>query len=323
MKKIIAVLLCTAVLLAAFCSCSSPIGGSGKLKIVTTIFPVYDWVNEILGEKAADADIVMLLDTGVDLHSFQPTADDIVEMASCDLFVYVGGESDSWVADTLENSISGNIESLNLLGALGDLAKNEETVEGMQNLEESEEEEEPETDEHIWLSLKNASVACNAIAQKLCEIDPDNSDIYNANLEAYTSKLNDLDAKYEKLTKDSSVNTLIFCDRFPFRYLADDYNLEYYAAFSGCSAESEASFETVTFLSDKLKETGISHVIVLEGSDNSLAQTVISGSGVEGVEIVTLNSMQSVTAQDVQSGADYYSIMTENFNALSVALGGE
>ena len=217
-----------------------------KISIVTTIFPEYDWVREILGDKADSAEITMLLDNGVDLHSYQPTADDLIKISDCDLFVYVGGESDGWVDDALKNATNKNRKVINLLEILGDSVKEEETVEGMQ--EEEEDHEEKEYDEHVWLSLKNAKTLVGAISAALQELDPGNKDTYATNAAAYIEKLSALDGEYQAAVSAGTYQTLLFGDRFPFRYLVDDYGLSYYAAFVGCSAESEASFETVSFL---------------------------------------------------------------------------
>ena len=223
-----------------------------KIRIVTTIFPEYDWVREILGDKADSAEITMLLDNGVDLHSYQPTADDLIKLSDCDLFVYVGGESDEWVEDALKSAANRDRKVIRLLDALGDSVKEEETVEGMQ--EEEEDHEEKEYDEHVWLSLKNAKTLVGAISAALQELDPGNKDTYAANADAYGQKLSALDAEYQKAVSAGTYKTLLFGDRFPFRYLVDDYGLSYYAAFAGCSAESEASFETVSFLARKVDE---------------------------------------------------------------------
>ncbi|MBO4893407.1 MAG: zinc ABC transporter substrate-binding protein [Clostridia bacterium] len=322
MKKIISIILCVIAVISLFSSCSSPdAADDGKLKIVATVFPQYDWVKNILGDRSANADLTLLLDSGVDLHSFQPTADDLVKISSCDMFIYVGGESDEWVDDALAQAVNKDMTVINLLEVLGESAKDEEIKEGMQAEEEEEEGgEEAEKDEHVWLSLKNAAVLCGYIAGKLGGKDPEGRAVYSANADAYIEKLNALDSLYKSAVDGAANKTLLFCDRFPFRYLADDYGLDYYAAFAGCSAESEASFETITFLAGKLKTLGLKNVVVLEGGSGKIASTVISTSGLDGIGTVTLNSMQSVTAQDIENGADYIDIMTQNLEGLKTAL---
>ncbi len=294
-----------------------------KVKIVTTIFPEYDWVNEILGDKKENADVYMLLDNGVDLHSYQPTADDIANIADCDLFIYVSGESDDWMDDALKEKVNDNMVVLNLLDILGNSVKEEEIVEGMEAEEEEEEEEGeegPEYDEHVWLSLKNASVICDAIENALETIDPDNKSAYNANAETYKNKLAELDSEYANMVSSASTKIVLFGDRFPFRYLIDDYGLSYYAAFVGCSAETEASFETVAFLAKKIDELGLTSVLTIESSDHKIAATIIQNTEKKDAQILTMDSMQSTTSDDVTNGANYLNIMKDNLEVLKTAL---
>ncbi len=338
MKKIIAMTIAAIFVVGSLAACGSgkegsiQTGGSSaadngeKLQIVTTIFPIYDWVESILGENAPHAEVTMLLDNGVDLHSYQPTVEDIMNISTCDLFVYVGGESDAWVSDALKEAVNPDMVVVNLLELLGDSVKEEELKEGMQGEEHEheeeahEDEEEAEYDEHVWLSLRNAAVLCEKIEQAMEEIDPDCKDIYQKNLEAYTGKLQALDAEYEAVISKAPVKTLLFGDRFPFRYLVDDYGLDYYAAFVGCSAETEASFETITFLAGKVDELSLHSVVTIEGSDQRLAETVVQTSKAKDAQILSLNSMQSVTEKDVQSGTSYLSMMEENLKVLEEAL---
>lgn len=301
-----------------------------QLQIVTTIFPEYDWIREILGDHAKDADITMLLDNGVDLHNYQPTASDILKIGDCDLFVYVGGESDGWVSDVLTQASGQDRKTVNLLEALGDDVREEEVVDGMETEahDQSEAEnggghedaEEPEYDEHVWLSLKNAQVLCGVIADALAEIDPQNADDYQANMASYCEKLASLDTEYESAVKDAAQKTLLFGDRFPFRYLADDYGLSYYAAFLGCSAETEASFETIAFLAAKADELDLHTILTVEKSDQKIAQTIVSNLNKKDRQILALDSMQSVTAEDVSDGCSYLSIMESNLGVLKAAL---
>lgn len=297
----------------------------GKLKIVTTIFPEYDWVCQILGDKKDDAEVYMLLDNGVDLHSYQPTAQDIMNIADCDMFIYVGGESDEWVEDALKEKINDNMKVVNLLDVLGDKVKEEEIVEGMEGEEEEEEEggeeaEEVEYDEHVWLSLKNTEVIVDEIAKELAEIDAENSDIYSENAAAYVKELDALDAEYAGTVSDAAVKTVLFGDRFPFRYLVDDYDLDYYAAFVGCSAETEASFETIVFLADKVDSLGLGSVLTIEGADHKIADTIVQNTKTKDQQILTMDSMQSTTSKDVENVASYLQIMKDNLDVLSKAL---
>ncbi len=485
--------------------------------VVCTIFPEYDWVKEILGDHADDAEITYLLDSGVDLHSYQPTADDILKISACDMFVYVGGESDEWVENALADAQNKDMKVINLMEVLGDSAKVEELKEGMQEdehehehdhgkevstFEDNEvkdrplsdwegdwqsayplvldgsldeawehksedgsmttaeykdyytkgyktdynnisihddhikftdkdgkvtesdykytgyfiqdwstgtraamyrfeaedknsgapvyiefndhiiepekaehfhirmsdesydaivdpegnwptffdaaltpdevcdevighghsdedededehehehEEGEEEYDEHVWLSLKNAKVLCAEIEKNIEAIDPDNAADYKANLDSYTAKLDELDGKFQTLVDGSSVKTLVFGDRFPFRYFVDDYALDYYAAFIGCSAETEASFETISFLANKVNELDCNTIFTLENSSKDIANTIISTSG-KSLDIAELNSLQSVSEEDISSGASYISLMQQNYDVLAGVL---
>jgi len=319
-KRILCLVMAAVLALGLLSGCSVPTASGDTLSVVTTIFPEYDWVMNVLGDRTDSVDVTMLLDSGVDLHSYQPTADDIIKISQCDLFIYVGGESDSWVDDALQEAVNENMIVLDLMDILGDSVKEEELVEGMEAEEEEEAEEGPEYDEHIWLSLQNAKVVVTAMEEALSQLDEENAEVYAANAAAYREKLTALDEEYEAAVQASSVKTLLFGDRFPFRYLTDDYGLTYYAAFVGCSAESEASFETVTFLAGKLDELGLSAVMTLEGTDHKLAETVISASAGQSAEILSLNSMQSTTSDDVKNGATYLSIMEKNLEVLKQAL---
>ena len=491
---------------------SSNIPESEPFSVVCTIFPEYDWVKEILGSHAENVEISYLLDDGVDLHNYQPTADDIVKISTCDLFVYVGGESDEWVEDALAEAANKDMKVITLMDVLGDSAKVEELKEGMQESEhehdhdhskevstfednevqdrplsdwegdwqsayplvldgsldeawehksedgkmtaeeykdyytkgyksdysaisihddhikftdndgnetesdyeytgyyiqnwstgtkaamyrfeavdkesgapvyiefndhiiepekaehfhirmsnesydaivdpegnwptffdaaltpdevcdevighghsdEDEDEEEheheegeEEFDEHVWLSLKNAKVLCAEIEKNIEAIDSANAADYKANLDSYVGKLDELDNSFQTLVDGSSVKTLVFGDRFPFRYFVDDYGLDYYAAFIGCSAETEASFETIAFLADKVKELDCKTIFTLENSSKDIANTIISTSG-KSVDIAELNSLQSVSNDEIANGASYLSIMQKNYDVLA------
>ena len=505
--------------------------GDKSFSVVCTIFPEYDWTKEILGEHADDAEITYLLDNGVDLHNYQPTADDILKISSCDLFVYVGGESDEWVENALAEANNEDMKVVELMDILGDSAEVEELKEGMQEDEhehehdhskevstfeddevkdrslsdwagewqsayplvldgsldeawehksedgsmtaeeykdyytigyktdissvkidgdnitftyddgktvssdyeytgyfiqnwstgtkaamyrfeavdkesgapvyiefndhmiepekaehfhlrmsnesydaivdpegnwptffdaaltpdevcdevighghsdEDEDEEEhehedeheeeheeehehhheegeEEYDEHVWLSVKNAKNICGAIEKELEAIDPDNAADYKANLESYTAKLDELDNSFKTLVDSASSKTLVFGDRFPFRYFVDDYGLDYYAAFIGCSAETEASFETIAFLAEKVNELDCGTIFTLENSSKDIANSIISASG-KNAEIAELNSLQSISADDIANGTSYLSIMQKNYDVLAGVL---
>ena len=316
-----------------------------KFSVVCTIFPEYDWIRQLVGDKKDNYEITYLLDKGVDLHSYQPTAEDIAKIANCDLFVYVGGESDGWVNDALKESKNDKMQVVNLLETLGKNVKPEEVVEGMQEEDEHDHdhdhddkdhddkdhdhddkdhdhdhEEETEYDEHVWLSLRNATALVNTLAEKLQTIDPENKDYYAGTAADYTAKLGDLDSRYLATIKKAKVKTVLFGDRFPFRYLVDDYGLKYYAAFVGCSAETEASFETVAFLAKKTDDLKLKSVLVIENSDQKIAKKIVETTKDKSQNIVVLNSMQSITNEDIANGATYLSIMESNLKALASAL---
>ena len=335
MKKFTALILAAVLTAGCLSACSlngETAGESGRIQIVTTIFPEYDWVMNVLGDNKTKAEVTMLLDTGVDLHSFQPTVDDILKISACDLFIYVGGESDAWVNDALKEAANKDMIVINLLDVLGDAAKEEEVMEGMQEEEHDHEhkeendedheheEDEAEYDEHVWLSLKNAAVFAEHISDAVQKLDPDSAGSYKKNAAEYVKKLNALDAEYQAAVEKGSVSTLLFGDRFPFRYLTDDYGLSYYAAFVGCSAETEASFETITFLAQKTDELSLSAVMTIEGTDHRIAETIVQNTRTKDQQILVMDSMQAVTAKDVQNGATYLSIMEKNLSVLKEAI---
>lgn len=313
MKKFLIFILCLAA--CGLSGCGDSAGKSDKINIVCTVFPAYDWAREIAG-KSDNIEITYLLGNGADMHSYQPTMDDIVKISSCDLFIYIGGESDAWAEDAVKQAKNKNIKSISLLDSLGNSAKTEELKEGMQ----SDEEEEAEFDEHIWLSLDNAEILCKSITECIISLDPENTDKYNDNLSTYCAELNNLDNEYSESLSEIENKTLIFGDRFPFRYLVDDYGLDYYAVFSGCNAETEASFETITFLADKADELKTDKIFTIEGSDDSIAKAIISATSNKNQQIVRLNSIQSVTSQQISDGADYLSFMKLNLETLKEAL---
>lgn len=303
----------------------------GGLKIVTMIFPEYDWVMNILGDNPGGAEVTMFLDKGIDIHSYQPSVDDILTINSCDMLIYGGGESGQWVKDTLEESSGSDAYVINLIETLGSDAREEETVEGMQEESDPHEEEadaekgedaedEVEYDEHVWLSLRNAGILVKAVSETLQKLDPDNAEAYKTNTEAYLEKLDSLDSEYEAVVADSSVKTLLFGDRFPFRYLTDDYGIDYYAAFAGCSAETEASFDTIIFLAQKADELELPAVITIDGSDKRIAETIVQNTKSKDQKILTLDSMQSTDTEDIKNGITYLSVMENNLKVLEEAL---
>lgn len=295
-----------------------------KITVVTTIFPEYDWVREIIKGHEDRFDVTLLLDSGADLHSYQPTVEDITKVSNADMFVYVGGESDEWVEDALADAVNKEQVSVNLMEVLKDTVKEEEVVEGMQGEEEEEgeedeeEEEGPEYDEHVWLSVRCAKTLVNDLAAQISSIDEENKADYEKNAADYVAVLDEVDAEYAKTLENTQ--TILFGDRFPFRYMVDDYGIKYYAAFVGCSAETEASFETITFLANKVDELGLKAVFTIESSDGSIAKTIIENSKGKDAKIFVLDSMQSVTAKDVSDGETYIGVVKSNLEVLKEAL---
>lgn len=322
-------------------------GNEDQFNIVCTMFPQYDWVKQIVGDTEG-VEVTLLLDEGVDMHSYQPTAQDIVTISNSDLFIYVGGESDRWVETVLAGNVNPDMKVINLMNSLGSEVKAEEIVEGMEHThdetcdhehteeehtheeadthEHAEEEhvhehtEEATYDEHIWLSTRNAAALCEDIYEELVAIDATHKEGYTQNLDAYLEQLYTLDTAYKEVVQAAKYDTVLVGDRFPFRYLTDDYDLDYYAAFTGCSADTEASFDTVVFLAEKMDELQLPAVLVIEGSDQTLAKTIISSTQAKNQKVLALNSMQVVRKQDLSEGMSYISVMEDNLEVLKEAL---
>ncbi len=299
-----------------------------KKSIVCSSFPYYDFTMNILGDEAKNFSVELLQESGMDLHSFQPTAEDFAKLFSADLFIYNGGNSEKWADDAAETLKHSRGTAVNLLESLGGSVKTAETVEGMQPCEHNKESEcghdrdfeHDHEDEHIWLSIKNAENICKIIAENIIKLDPENEKIYKSNLRSYVLKLDKLDRSYGEAVENAKSSALIFADRFPFRYMTDDYNIQYFAAFEGCSAESEASFETVAFLAKKLNELKLPCVIALDGSTQNIAKAVTGAANNQDAKILTLNSMQTINRRDMENGASYISIMEQNLETLKRAL---
>ena len=373
MKRTITIIILLVTVLLGFSGCGSSDKSGGakgdtskpKLKIVATIFPEYSWTKELLGSHEKDVELTLLAKKGVDMHSYQPSAEDILRIANCDLFLYVGGESDKWVDKALKEGGNPKRRVLNLMKLMGDRAKVEEEVEGMEKHDHHEHDkdakahpkkdkqdekhehhdkdkhdekhehekehdkdkhdgkvhhEQPEYDEHVWLSLKNADIVCKAITEELAALDSKNAETYRSNYTAYSKKLAALDAKYKEVVTKAPVKVVLFGDRFPFRYLTDDYGLQYYAAFNGCSAETEASFATVAFLAKKMDELKLPAVLTIEGRQHKLAQTIVENTKAKNQKVLKLNSMQAVTEEEIQKGISYLAVMEQNLNVLREAL---
>lgn len=318
----LSVLLCLLFCAAALTGCQGSTNekGTAAYSIVCTTFPQYDWLREIIGAQEERFSLTLLLDKGGDLHSYQPTAENIARISSADLFVYVGGESDAWVEDALSGAVNKDMRVVNLMDALGDNVREEELVEGMQCAVEEHESGALEYDEHIWLSLKNAAYLTSVLSESVQELDAENAQDYAANAAAYISALEALDQEYADAVAKSETKTILFGDRFPFRYLTEDYGINYYAAFVGCSTETDASFETITFLSGKADELGLHTILAIEGSDQKIAEIIRENTHDKNQQIQTVNSLQSVTAKEIANGVTYLGVMRENLEILKSAL---
>ena len=336
MKKIIYMfgtfVLGTALLLGCGAQTTPIEEGADKVSVVCTTFPQYDWVLNLLGDAAEAFEVSLLVKNSSDIHNYQPSAQDMIAMKEADLFLYVGGESDSWVEDLMKADATLYDKGVSLVAALGDEALVEEIVEGMEHNHDhgdgsdhapgKEHVYDSETlDEHVWLSLENAEILCQYICGRLQELAPRYTEVIAANTAEYVKALHELGAEYQNVVDESAHNALIFGDRFPFRYLTEDYELEYYAAFAGCNAEVEAGFDTIIGLADKVDELQVPCVLVIDGSDKSLAEAILQAAGNGDKEILTLDSMQSVSWEDILQGANYLDIMKANLEVLRKALG--
>lgn len=328
MKKYVYTILALILCVGLLTGCGAAQGQDDKISIVCTTFPQYDWVKEIIGEKSEVFEVTYLLEAGVDIHSYQPTAMDIAKITDCDLLIYLGGESEEWVEEIIAQNTNSDKKVISLLECLGDAVKMEVMVEGMQHehhdaehcdIEEHHHEEDV-YDEHVWLSLRNAASVVRNITEAIVTLDGENATVYEANATAYLMELENLDAAYTKVVAEAGTDTLLFADRFPFLYLLDDYGINYYAAFVGCSAETEASFETVAFLAEKLDTLALKHVLILEKSDTRLADSIIKNAKSGNQDILVLNSIQSVSGTEIAQGVTYLGIMQENLAVLTAAL---
>lgn len=310
-RKIIAV-IAAAALGVSLCGCTSPEKSeiSGKLKVIATIFPAYDFARQVFGDTA---DVKMLLKPGQESHSYDPSAKDIVEISGCDLFVYNGGESDQWVESVLKSAPE--VETFRMTDAVSLL--DEEVTEGMQNAgdhDHDEEEHEDEYDEHVWTSPDNASAIVKALGKRAAELFPENADSVTANADSYAGKINELDAKFAELLSGEE-RYFIFGDRFPLLYFFRHYGLNYYAAFPGCGSETEPSAQTMTFLLDKLRQPdSVPAVFCIELSSRRLGEVLAEDSGLPVVEFHTCHN---ISADDLTAGETYVSLMERNYEVLS------
>ena len=307
MKKILSVLiLIVSIFIISGCSLSD----DNKKTIIATNFPAYDFAREIT--KGSDIEVKMLLKPGSESHDYEPTPKDIISISKSSMFIYVGGESDEWVDDLLDSIDTSNIQIVKMIDEVN--AVYEETVDGM-TIEEDEDEE--EYDEHVWTSPRNVIAISRAITDKVHKIDPENYSLYESNYSSYKFKLEELDNSFKDVVNNSNRKELIFADRFPFRYFVDDYGLSYYAAFPGCSSETEASAKTISFLINKVKEDNIPVILTIEFSNKKIAKTI---SKETGVKVLEFNSAHNISKEDFENGKTYLDIMNDNLKVLKEVL---
>lgn len=316
MKKILSVIIVSAVLCALLAGCGAELGPEqeqedGRLSVVATVFAPYDFARQLVGERG---EVTLLLPPGSESHSYEPTPKDIIGIQNCDLFIYVGGESDAWVADVLE-SVGEGVRTVTLMDCVELLE--EEHVEGMETGHEHEDGE-TEYDEHVWTSPRNAKLICEKIASALCEADPEGEAEYKAALESCSQELDELDAAFKEVVANGVRDTIIFADRFPLLYFAKAYGLEYYAAFPGCADETEPSAATVVFLIEKVREEGIPVVFHIELSNEDMADTICEETGAEKM---LFSACHNVTKEQFEAGVTYLELMWANVDALREALG--
>lgn len=295
MKKIIAVIF----LALTLCSCTQKAEKTDKFNIVTTIFPQYDFARAI---GADSAEYTMLIKPGGEVHTYEPTPADIIKIKECDLFICVGGESESWLEKIIKSTKIPENKILRIMDCVNDKIT---------------EEEHDEYDEHVWTSPVNARIITKAIEEKMCELNEKDSEIYKSNFEAYDKKLKTLDEDFRNTVKNGKRNTILVADRFPLRYLTEEYGLKYYAAFPGCSEESEPSPAKIAFLIDKLKEEKLHVVFKVDFSNGKIAETVTENTD---SKILTLNSCHTVSAKDFENNITYLDLMRKNLDNIGEAL---
>lgn len=315
--KSVSLLLALLMLISPLVSCTGIEGQGDELKILCTVAPIYDFAKN-LTKDVKGVSVSLLCENGTDMHSYQPTVKDCADIASCDICFYIGGESDLWINELITGSGRNDGAYIDLSSAISerlvDVPHNESGEEMHDHADKC------IKDEHIWLSLKNALALLPYMKDRIAEKDPENTEKYSRNCSLYCQEIEKLDSEFETFVSEAVNDTVIFADRFPFIYLTSDYEIKHIAAFAGCSAESEASFETIARLSGALENSRLTAVAVTESSDKRLAKTVIENSG-KKAEIVTLDSMQSTTLEEFENGKDYLNIMRNNLEALKRLLG--
>ena len=315
MKRAIISLVILTLLAAGGCRQAKPQKAEGKLNVTSVIFPSYDFVRVIAGDRV---NLVLLLPPGAESHSYEPSPRDIIAIRESSLFIYPGGQSSKWVDRILESMDipEGSMKILKLMDLVE--AEEEEIVEGMEDDDDPEEENsDPALDEHVWTSPGNARSIVLSIGEALCELDPVNAEFYRQNMESYTASLDELDASFRSITENAKRKTIVFGDRFPFRYFTAAYGLSYFAAFPGCSSETEPSAATVAFLINKVKSENIPVIFHIELSNEKMADTI---SEATGAKKLLFHSCHNVTKRDFDNGANYLDLQKRNAEHLREAL---
>lgn len=317
MKKISKLLLIFVVSIFGIVSltgCNKKQETQDKLTIVSTNFPGYDFARAITMDNT-NVKVKMLLKPGAESHTFEPTPEDIKTIKNSDIFIYVGGDSDEWVDDILNDIDTDKTKIIKLIDLVD--AKEEVTTEGMEIDEEEESEEEAELDEHVWTSPKNAIEIINKLKKEIINIDNDEKSNLESNANHYVNELNDLDTEFKSIVKTAKRKEIIVGDRFPFRYFVDEYGLSYYAAFPGCSEQTEASAKTISFLANKVKEDKIPVVLKTELSSGNIANTIAKETN---TKVLEFNSAHNISQSDFDAGITYVDIMTKNAEVLKETL---
>ena len=304
MKRLIAALLCLCLMLCGCTAQPEKPHDETKLQIVCTSFPAYDFAREIADDRA---ELTLLIKPGSEVHSYEPTPKDMIRIQESDLFICNGGESEQW-AKTL---ITPELNTIYMMGCVDTV---EESADGIYNAEDGE----PELDEHVWTSPLNAIKISEEICNALCKLDADNAEAYKTNFTAYKAQLMALDREFRQVIKNSGKHTLVFADRFPMRYFALEYGLDCYAAFPGCSSETEPSAKTVAYLIDRVREDKIPAVLYMEFSNQKMADVICEDTGCKKLPFY---SAHSVSAEQFEQGVSYLDLMRINLNSLKEALG--
>ena len=313
-RKLLAVITAAATVFS-LCACSSESGysdsDSGKLKIISTVFPPYDLARQIAGDNA---EISILLPPGSEIHNYEPSAKDMIAIRNCDIFLYIGGENEQWAEKLINSNDTENVTAVKLIDYVPTLSEDED-----EHDHDHDHEHEHETDEHIWTSPKNAQLMLSAVYDAICKVDPSDKQTYTKNKDAYAKQLSDLDNAYRSAVDNAKNKTIVLADKFPFRYLAHEYGLEFSAAFAACSDESEPGVSTMIKLTKTIKENNIPAVYYLEFSSTKIADTLCDETGATKL---MLHSCHNVSKQDIENNVSYVDLMKQNLENLKLTLNG-